>query len=100
MRARGAEITAADAEGDLPQLEVGQELLPLRCGELAVFLAGPLSPAPGDECPMVGDYVLGVDRGVAHRGVKDGVAADLRDEFRQVIWPTGRHGFWRRFPDF
>ena len=41
MRARGSVVATADAESDLPQLEVGQELLPLRCGKVAVFLAGP-----------------------------------------------------------
>jgi hypothetical protein len=90
MRARGPVVTAADAESDLPQLEVGQELLPLRCGKVAVFLAGPFGPAAGDERAMVSDHVLGVDRGVAHRGVQDGVAADLRGDVRGAARIAGR----------
>ena len=55
MRARRSVVTAADAEGDLPQLEVGEELVPFLVGELTVFLAGPVGPAAGDERPVVGD---------------------------------------------
>jgi hypothetical protein len=82
MRARGPVIASADAEGDLPQLEVGQELLPLGGIELAVFFAGSFGSAAGDERPMVSDHVLGVDRGVPHRGVQHRMAADLRGDVR------------------
>src|SRR5216683_7529886 len=77
MRTWRSVVTAADAEGDLAQLEVRQELVPFGNGELPVFFAGPFGPAAGDERPVVGDHVLGVDRGVPHRGVENGVAADL-----------------------
>ena len=69
-------------EGDLPQLELGQELVPFGNGERTVFFAGSLGPAAGDERPVVGDHILGVDRGVSHRGTKNGVAADLRGDVR------------------
>jgi hypothetical protein len=62
MRARRPEVAAAGPEGYLPQLEVGEELVPLGGGEIAVLFAGPLGAAAGDECPVVGDDVFGVDR--------------------------------------
>ncbi|MFY4716955.1 hypothetical protein [Streptomyces sp. LaBMicrA B280] len=62
MDAGGAEVTCADAEGDLPQLEVGQEVLPFLRGGLAVLLPGSQRPAAGDEGPVVVDDVLGIDR--------------------------------------
>src|SRR5712691_59949 len=89
MRTWRSVVTAADPEGDLAQLEVGQELVPFGNGELPVFFAGPFGPAAGDERPVVGDHVLGVDRGVPHRGVKNGVAADLRGDVR---WQPGPQG--------
>src|SRR6266498_2528422 len=62
---------------------MGQELLPLSSIELAIFFAGSLGSAAGDERPVVSDHVLGVDRGVPHRGVEKGVAADLRRDVRR-----------------
>ena len=61
MRARGPVISAADAEGDFPELEMGEEFVPLGGGELTVFFAGPLSAAAGDERPVVSYDVFGVD---------------------------------------
>ena len=83
MRARSPVIASADAKSNLPQLEMGQELLPLGGIELAIFFAGSLGSAARDECPVVSDHVLGVDRGVPHRGVEKGVAADLRRDVRR-----------------
>ena len=62
MRTRRSVVASADPEGDLPQLEVGEEFIPFGGAELAVFFAGPFGSAAGDESPMVGDHVLGVDR--------------------------------------
>ena len=89
MRTWGSVVAAADPERDLAQLEVGQEFVPFCSGELTVFFAGPLGPAAGDERPVVGDHVFGVDRGIAHGGVQDGVAADLRSD---VGWQPGPQG--------
>ncbi len=80
MLARGRVVAAARPQGDLAQLEVGQEFVPLGGGELAVLLAGPLGSAAGDEGPVMGDHVLRVDRGIAHGRVQSGVAADLRGD--------------------
>ncbi len=41
MDAGGAEVACADAEGDLSQLEVGEEVLPFLHGAFAVLLTGP-----------------------------------------------------------
>ncbi|MFE7070432.1 hypothetical protein ACFU96_10130 [Streptomyces sp. NPDC057620] len=41
-------VPGADAERDLAELEVGDELVPLLRGEVAVFLARPELPAAGD----------------------------------------------------
>jgi len=62
VRTRGPEVAAAGPQGDLPQLEMGEEFVPFGSGEIAVFFAGPLGPAAGDERPVVGDHVFGVDR--------------------------------------
>ena len=74
--ARRSVVSTAGSESDLPQLEVGEDLLPFGGGELTVFLAGPLGAAAGDEGPVMRDHVFGVDRGVPHRGVDRGVATD------------------------
>ena len=66
MLARGSVVAAASSEGNLPQFEVGEELVPFGGGEFAVFLPGPLGAASGDEGPVVRDYILGVDRSVSH----------------------------------
>jgi hypothetical protein len=62
MRTWRSIVTAADAERDFPELEMGQKLVPFANGEVTVFFAGPLGPAAGDERPMVGNYVFGIDR--------------------------------------
>jgi hypothetical protein len=46
-------VAAAGSEGDLPQFEVGEELIPVGGGEFAVFLAGSFGAASGDEGPVV-----------------------------------------------
>ena len=89
VRTRGAVVAAAHPEGDLPELEMGQEFVPFARGQVAVFFAGPLGPAAGDECPVVGDHVFGVDRGIAHGGVEHGVPADFRGDVR---WHPGPQG--------
>ncbi|GAA2341797.1 hypothetical protein [Dactylosporangium salmoneum] len=60
--ARRSVVATAGSESDLPQLEVREELVPFRGGELTVFLAGSLGAAAGDEGPVMRDHVLGVDR--------------------------------------
>ena len=70
MRTWRSIVTAADAERDFPELEMGQEFVPFASGEITVFFAGPLGPAAGDERPVVGDHVFGVDRGISHGGVQ------------------------------
>ncbi|MFF3674648.1 hypothetical protein ACFYYS_11750 [Streptomyces sp. NPDC002120] len=80
--ARGAEVACAEAQGDLPQLEVGQEVLPFLRGGLAVLLTGPQRPAAGDEGPVVVDDVLGMDRGMAGSRADRPVAADAGGDMR------------------
>ncbi|MEE1803498.1 hypothetical protein PUR57_33345 [Streptomyces sp. JV176] len=58
MDAGGAEVACADAEGDFPQLEVGEEVLPFLRGGFAVLLAGPQRPAAGDEGPVLGYFTV------------------------------------------
>jgi hypothetical protein len=41
---------------------VGEEFFPLASGEVPVFLAGASGAAAGDERPVAGDDVVGVDR--------------------------------------
>jgi hypothetical protein len=62
MNAGRPEVTSADAEFELPQFEVAQELLPLLWGEVAIFGAWPKGPPAGNERPVVRDHVVGVDR--------------------------------------
>jgi hypothetical protein len=38
-----------------------EELVPFGGGEIAVFFAGPLGPAAGDERPVAVDGLLGID---------------------------------------
>jgi hypothetical protein len=83
MRTWRSVVTAAHSESDLAQLEVGQEFVPFGGAELTVFFAGPPGPAAGDERPVVGDHVFGVDRGIAHGGVQHGMAAYLRGDVRR-----------------
>lgn len=62
MDAGGAIVAGADAERDLAELEVAEEIGPFFGGEVAVLLAGTFRPATGDEGPMMGDDVISVDR--------------------------------------
>ena len=84
-----SEVAAAGLQGDFPQLEVGEELVPFGGGEVTVFFAGPLGAAAGDERPRVGDDAFGVDRGLAHGGVQQGVPADFRGDVRRQPGPQG-----------
>ena len=67
MGAPSAEVPRADAQGDLAELEVVQELIPLVRREVTVFFAGAEGAPAGDEGPVVGHDVLGVDRAFAGR---------------------------------
>lgn len=61
MLARGSVVASGGAERDLPQFEVGEELVPFLVGEVAILFAGTLGPAAGDERPVVRDdayYVI------------------------------------------
>jgi hypothetical protein len=62
--ARSAEVAGAHAQLDLAELEVAQELVPLGRAEVSVFFAGAQGAAAGDERPVAGDDVLGVDRSI------------------------------------
>jgi len=73
MSAQGAEVPGADPECHLAELEMVQELVPLFGCEIPVLFAGTQGAAAGDEGPVVGDDVFGVDRGVSHRGSKIGM---------------------------
>jgi len=53
-----------------------KELVPFAGREVTVFLARAKGAAPGDEGPVVGDDVLGVDRGISHGGPEIGVPED------------------------
>src|SRR6266704_2747267 len=92
MRARGAEVPGADAQGDLAELEVVQELVPLSRGEVTVFFAGAKGASPGDEGPVVGDDVLGVERGIPHGGSDVGVPEDPGGDVRRKPGPEGIGG--------
>jgi len=61
--ARGSMVAVACSESYFLQFEGGEELVPFLGAEFAVFLAGSFGSVAGDECPMVCDHVLGVDRG-------------------------------------
>src|SRR6266702_4177759 len=61
MDARRGECAGAGAHGHLPLLEMGEEGVPLFVGGSTVFLAGPGRAAAGDEGPVAGDDLLGVD---------------------------------------
>ena len=95
MNARSPEVPGADPEGDLAELEVVQELVPFFGAEVAVLFAGAQGAAAGDEGPVVGDDVFGVDRGVSHRGSEIGVAEDLGGDVR---WQPGAEGVGREEP--
>ena len=60
MRAWRAEVPGAHSQGDLAELEVVEELVPLAGREVTVLFAGAQRGAAGDEGPVVYD-VLGVD---------------------------------------
>src|SRR5271169_2249761 len=89
MGARSAEVPGADAQGDLAELEVVQELVPLAGGEVTVFFAGAESASPGDEGPVVGHDVLGVDRGIPHGGSEIGMPEDPGGDVRRQPGPEG-----------
>src|SRR6266542_1622967 len=82
MDARGAVVAGADPERDLAEDEEAEERVPLLWAEVAVFVAGAQGPPSGDEGPMVGDDVLGVDRGIPHGRVERLVTADLGGDVR------------------
>jgi hypothetical protein len=67
---------------------MGEELIPFPGGEVAVLLAGPFGPAAVMNARCVRD-VLGVDRGVTHRGVHSGMAADLGRDLRGAARADG-----------
>ncbi len=89
MRAWGPEVAAAGPQGNFPQLEMREELVPFGSGQITVFFTRPLGPAAGDERPMMGDHVFGVDRGVAHGGIQQGMSADFRGDVRGQPGPQG-----------
>ena len=95
MNAWGAEVPGADPKSDLPELEVVQELVPFVGGEVAVLFAGAQGASAGDEGPVVGDDVLGVDRGISHRGSEIGMSEDLGGDMRRE---AGAEGFGREEP--
>ena len=68
---------SADPEFDFAFLGVGEELVPLVVGDVAVFLAGSQGSAAGDERPVVFDYVRVVDGDVTLGGVETLVAEKL-----------------------
>lgn len=82
-------VAAACPESNFPQLEMGEERIPLLGGDIAVLLAGPLGPAAGDERPMVRDHIFRVDRRVTHRCVHGRMPADLGSDVR---WKSGADG--------
>jgi hypothetical protein len=73
MHAAGPVGPAAVAQGDLPPLEVAEELVPFLGAGNAVFLAGAGGAAAGDERPVGVDDFFGVDRLVSHGGADVGV---------------------------
>lgn len=74
--AGGAERTAAGAGGDLPTLEVAEELGPFLVGRGAIFLAGSQCAPPGQERQMGLDGFLRVDGLVAQGDVDVAVSGD------------------------
>ncbi|MFI6345611.1 hypothetical protein [Streptomyces sp. NPDC050560] len=80
MSTIGAIGAPAVAQGQFAALEVPEKLVPFLRRDCAVLLDRPQGPAAGDECPVGFDGVLGVDRGVPHRGPDVVVTSDdLRD---------------------
>jgi hypothetical protein len=75
----------AGADGYLPLLEVGEEVVPLLVGGGAVLIAGPGRAAAGEERPVGLDRFGWVDRLVTEGGGDGRVPADdLRDVRRQA----------------
>jgi hypothetical protein len=60
VNARGSERAAAGAGGDLAEFEMAEELGPFFVGGGPVFLAGPQGAAPGQECQVGLDRLVGV----------------------------------------
>jgi len=71
-----AEGPAAGPGGDLPALEVAEELGPFLVGGRAVFLAGPQGAAAGQERQVGLDGLFGVDGLVSDRDVDIAVPGD------------------------
>jgi hypothetical protein len=97
MRARGPEVAAAGPQGDFTQLEMREEFVPFGGGQITVFFTRPLGPAAGDERPMMGDYVFGVDRLWRRRisqlsecpqliNRSSPTTAPFADAFRPIAW--------------
>ncbi|WP_199814086.1 hypothetical protein [Streptomyces sp. NRRL F-5135] len=59
--AGSSECASADADRELPFLEVPEELVPLFDGGRPVFLSRPLGPTAGDEGSMGFDRIVRVD---------------------------------------
>jgi hypothetical protein len=95
MNTWSAKVPGADPESDLSELEVVQELVPLFRGEIAVLFAGTQGAPSGDEGPVVGDDVFGIDGGIPHRGSEIGMAEDLGRDVRRE---AGAEGFGREEP--
>jgi hypothetical protein len=68
---------------------VVQELVPFLGGECAVFFGRSQRPASGDETSVVRDDVLGIDRGISHRGSDIDVAEDLGGDVRRQSGAKG-----------
>jgi hypothetical protein len=93
MGARRAEVARAYAQSDLAKLEVVEELVPFFGGEVAVLLSGAQGAAPGDEGPVMGDDVLGVDGGVSQSSSKINMSEDLGGDVR---WQARTEGLGRK----
>src|SRR5262250_1871581 len=90
--AGGAVGPVAGAERDLAEAEMVAEFGPLGVGRLAVFLAGPLAAAAGDELPVVADHLGRVDGDVALSGVQVKVAQELGSDMDRQAAVNGLGG--------
>jgi hypothetical protein len=82
--------TCARPKLDAPSGEMLLEFGPLGVGRLAVFLAGTLGAAPGDEGAIVPEHIVLVDGGVALGRGDVAMAEDLRGD---VDGQAARDGF-------
>lgn len=78
--AGGAVGAAADSELDLASLEVAHEVVPLSVGGFAILLAGTQDAAPDQECPVVLDDVVVVNRDVDLCGRQGLMTEQLRGD--------------------